>query len=80
MRWKSKKEPLVEGLAVSVERFAYLPRKMEDGTWVWLEKYSLTRHVERRMTWFPFSCEYKNVWRNGLKYAIRNKENTSNGI
>tara|TARA_R110002074_G_scaffold402324_1_gene606960 strand:- start:14563 stop:14805 length:243 start_codon:yes stop_codon:yes gene_type:complete len=73
MRWKSKKKPLVLGLSECVERFAYFPRQMEEGTWVWLEKYIQNRSTTHHFSYLPWKG-FIYVWRNGHRYTKDNKE------
>lgn len=44
MRWRRKDLPPI-GTTVHVTRFALLPTRMDDGTWVWLERYDQTNYV-----------------------------------
>lgn len=40
MKWGAPRKPLpVPGSTCKMERFAYLPTRMKDGTWLWWEPY-----------------------------------------
>lgn len=52
MRWKVKSElPCRPGENVVIEKFAWLPVRLDDDTMIWFEKYNLKLQMQMGFDW-----------------------------
>lgn len=63
IRFEKKKKREVELRVVSTAKFAWIPTKLSNGTWVWLEKYRMGefRSVRARRRANVDPADYSNV-------------------